>query len=281
MEFEEMVRQFVRMPWEVWKGQENFKDNEISQDLVHSAHAGDYFKQEPKDEDRPTVIKAIAEVMVIALTKQSGDCLEERNKFKALPEAQKEKLRNYLGIDKCHANILRISSDNAMTPMLVSYVAAAYAFTTWTKPYVIDFDLLSAVAEQAKTERCQEETNMRCAGLLIIKGLDLPSYSNIDTYSFLLKLLNMREQHQRINMFFHTPFGKLQNLYFKNLVPNRTDVIDAYLEVIPHKYLIHNSFVGKNVHICEVDKVDMIIKSKEQQKQVEVENEHDRNTPVV
>ncbi len=274
MDLEKMIRPYVRMPWEVWKGQENFKDNDIARNLVFGANAGDYFQKEPTPKHRMMVLKTIAEVMTIALATQSGGVLEERNKFKDLPEEQKEEVRHYLGIDECHTSILRISENNAIIPMLASYVAAAYALTTWTKPYVADFNLIAEVADYAKIEKCQQESDMRCAGLLIITDLQPPTYPNTEAYAFLRNLLSMRERKQRMNMVFHAPVDPLQKIYAKKELPSRLGVVEAYIATFPSQFMITNSLVGQNVHICEVDKQELIWKEQEEQealKKAEIE----------
>ena len=258
MELENLVRKYVRMPWEVWKGQEDCRDRDVAKDIAFHCNAGEYFKEEPLPEERKTIIQALAEVMAIAFTKQSGGDLEKRNRFKELPEEDKANIRSYFGIKKPHMSVLRINTDEELIPKIASYVAAAYGLTTWQKPYVTDFDLLAAVAEHSKIERCEQETEMRCAGLLIITDLDLPSRANIDTYAFLLNLLNMRTRKQRMNMFFHPPVGDLQRIYQQGNIPTRLEVVDAYLSAIPARFIIHNSFTGQNVHISDVDKMDMI-----------------------
>lgn len=281
MDLEKFIRRYVRMPWEVWNGKQNFRDKDISKDIAFCCNAGEYFKEEPSPEERKTIIKAIAEVMTIAFTKQSGGELEKRNRFKDLSEEDKNDVRTYLGIKPTHTSILHINTNEELVPKIASYVAAAYGFTTWQKPYVVDFDLLSAVAEHSKIERCEQESDMRCAGLLIITDLDLPSRANIDTYSFLLNLLSMRIRKQRLNMFFHPPLGGLQKIYFQGKIPTRLEVVEAYLSAIPAQYFIHNSFTGMNVHISCVDKMEMIAERKNTTDNMENENEQHRKALVI
>ncbi len=266
MRLEEALRNFVRMPWEVCHGEQDYHDKEIAKILVSGCRAGDYFKNEPTPEYRDYVMQMIAEVLTISLTKQTIDSISAMQNFERFPDEQKDFIRKSLGIQLCHTSVLKITEDEELIPMIASYVAGAYALTTLTKPYVVDFDLLTDVANHSKIERCQQETDMRRAGLLVITDLDLPARTNIDTYSFLLNLLNMRSRKKRMNLFFHTPIGNLQRSYLQGKLPTRLEVVDAYLAAIPANIIIHNSFVGKNVHICDVDKMEASKKEQEEGK---------------
>ena len=254
MDLETVIRKFIRLPWEVCDGQEHWRDCEVSNIIEFECHAGDSFKTPPPKEYREIVLQSVARTLVIALSFQKGGVLEKRNKFNTLTIEEKNCLFQRLGIQPRQYSFLLLEKDPFLLDMLPSYCAAAYAFTTWTKPFVCDFDLLYDVAYQAQIDKPREEYAMRCAGLFILKGLGVPSKSaNEVPYAYLHSLLNRRFSKRRMNMFVHAPVGALLSTYSINKLPTRSTILDVYLKYIPGHYMIHNALCGLCTHMGDVD----------------------------
>lgn len=251
MNLESILRKFVRLPWEVCDGKKHCKDEEISNYVAFHGLAGTKFREPPKEGDeKRRVLFAIANAMTIALTTQGGTALTQRNKFPGLQDEEKKFLFDALGIDPlCHDSILYISKKDVISAELASYVAASYAFTTWTKPFVLNFERLCSVAFQSMRDTTSEEKLMKTAGLLIVTDLGVPTKMNEAAYAFLQNILAMRSSAKRMNMFFDTRHGKILSTFLKGKVPSREDVTETYLSMFPVSYRIDTYLVGEGVHI--------------------------------
>ena len=95
---------------------------------------------------------------------------------------------------------------------------------------------------------------MRNAGLLIVTGLGVPSKMNETAYTILQDVLTMRAMSGKMNMFIDTPQGELLETFSNRTLPNREDVVKAYIKMFPASYRMHNLLVGPGVHIAGIDR---------------------------
>lgn len=256
MDFEKVLRKFVRFPWEVWDGRENWEDKKVGQTVASSCFAKEFFKSPPADEkERLYVLQSIAHVMVLALLTQRGGEIDKRNKFHTLSAEEKKFLFRILAINAVEDEaVLQIVKKEAMVAKLASYVAAAYAFTTWTKPFVLDFDRMDAIAyHAAHVGASDEEKNLRTAGLLIVTGLGSPTKTNEPSYALLHKILATRAAAGRMNVFYDTPKGDMLLAMREGLLPTREEVVRVYLKAFPPHTMMQNFLVGFGVHMPFID----------------------------
>lgn len=258
MELETVLRKYVRMPWEVWTGTEHFKDREISDYVNFEAFAGDAFKNAPNERQYNAILQSIASAMTIALVAGTGDELSKRNRFPTLLDEEKKFIFRTTGINPVeHDSVLFIVQKEKSIQSLASYIAAAYAFTTWTKPFVASFEKITAVAFQSLRDGSKEEKAMRTAGLLIVTDFGMPTKTNDTAYAFLKDLLTMRAMRGRINMFIDTPSDIVLQRILDKKIPTRQDVVSTYVKMFPPQYRLHNLLVGAGVHIPMIDKYTM------------------------
>ena len=270
LELEPILRKIMRFPWEVCQKNSNFKDKEIADYVTFHAFAGDAFKDPPRDEaDREMILHTCANAMVIALTTQRGKPFDDRNRFYELSDDEKQYLFATLAINPLeHESILQFTQKTSTSLRLASYVAAAYAFTTYTKPFVLSFEKLADIAYQAQRDGTVEETALRQAGLFILTDLGAPSRVNETAYSFLLGILNRRSSLHRMNMIFDLPRGLLLKSFHEDAVPTRLEVIDTYLSAFPRSLCMDSHLVGGSVHMPLIDNVE--VRSGEHRKAITV-----------
>lgn len=257
LDFETVVRKFVRLPWEVWRTRPHPKDKEIADYVAYSGQAGTDYRDPPKDDaEYEQILHAIANVMVIAFLTQRGEALDRNNRFRDLSNEEKAFLFDRLAINPLeHDSVLQIVKKPEAAARIASYIAAAYALTTQTKILVANFEYLAGVAYQAQRELSPGEKTIRGAGLFIVTELGAPSRFNETTYAFLLHMLNMRAALRRMNVFFDTAHKEVLRKFNRNLLPSRDDVEDYYLEAYPAQFMMENHLIGGHVHIPFIDAV--------------------------
>lgn len=256
MSLETILRKFVRLPWEVCETSDDPKDEEISDYVAYQAFAGTGFRTPPQDErQKQLVLQSIANVMVISFLTQGGEELTRHNRFKDLSGSEKLFLYKHLGIDPLeHDSVLQITKNEAESGMISSYVAAAYAFTTRTKVFVVNFEKLSDIAYYALNDTSQEEKRMKTAGLLIFTGLGTPARSNETVYAFMQNILSMRGAVRRMNIFYDIRHGEILRCCNENKLPTRKEAFETYMNMFPLSYRLDCHLVGPGVHIPAVDK---------------------------
>lgn len=254
-DLEFIIRKFVRLPWEVCDGAQNYKDKEIADSVAYSCHAGTVFREPPVDaRELELVLHTCARVLIIAFLTQRSKSLVERNKFKTLTDEEKQFLFRSLYIDPLqHDSVLEVQRTQSTCARLASYVAAAYALTTYTKVFVADFEFLLGVSYQAMREPSPDEKSIRSAGLFLLTELGSPTHGYETTLGFLRHMLAMRATEGKMNMFFDIPHGKILQVLNAGKVPRRSELIDYYNEAYPPQFRLDAFLVGGNVHIPLVD----------------------------
>jgi hypothetical protein len=167
-DFMTIARKFIRLPWEVHDGKYDFHDEPITQSLAHSVGAKDYFKVPPADNELLYVTRVMAVPIIIASGCSRCETLQERNRWKLLSDGERQFVLNELGLDAGkHRSVLYLGVDTVLTAKMASYMAAAFAYTTYVKPKVISTQTFADLLHDSFTD-FTAMNDLNRAGLLII-----------------------------------------------------------------------------------------------------------------
>lgn len=265
MDIISIARKFIRFPWEVYDGKQHFKDEEIAASVAFDCGGTDRFKQPPSAEELPEVLQSIAIPVALSLFQGRGESLKKRNRWPTLTEEEKAFfLRTTCLNPSRHKMVLMLAVDPDWRYRMQSYIAAAYAFTTYTKPYVIFFDRLVQVAFNSVNGDPFEAVEMRNAGLLMVIGTGGPIVGAERVYGFLASLFNKRTMSGKMNMFVDVPDGAVLSNMMKETRVSRDDVVAMYQDIFPLSLRMHSYLYGPNVYIDPIDRME---KSQDERRQ--------------
>ena len=257
MTFHDIVPKFVRLPWKVFDGREHFRDAEVAASIAFDCGAADFFKTVPSPEELPDVLQSLAAPMVLTMLRGKGESLQKRNKWNSLSQSEKHCVLDFLGLSSAHHNsLLMLTVDNDWRFRMASYIAAAYAFTTYTKPYVITYDRLVQMAFNSLSGDSFEAAEMRGSGLLILIGTGGPIAGAERVYGFLSSLLAKRLSQGKLHMFIDAPDGPVLTAMMKGDRVYRDDVMKMYQAIFPQSLRVHSLFFGPNVYIDPIDHLE-------------------------
>jgi hypothetical protein len=253
--FEDVLRKYVRMPWDSYSG----KGLDVLNSVAFDSGGGEFFKEPPSEELRPVILHSIAIAVTIALRHSAGEALQQRNKWRLLSKQEQNLVLTALNLQPKHTSVLQLFFDSSLPARLASYIAAAYALTTYTKPYVVSFDRLAQYVFQSLAVDCYEMKAVRRAGLLIILGTGGGAMAGAEkVYSFLNELLSYRLSKGRQHVFIDSPDGDLLTAMLAGKIITREDVIKMYKSIFPPALRMHNFFFGYNVYIYPVEQLEVL-----------------------
>jgi hypothetical protein len=254
MDFETIVRKFIRMPWEVCDSQEHWQDYEVSANLEHSAGAGAYFKTPPKPENVLTTFMAISVPIICASGCSPNHVLQVRNRWKNLSEAEKNFVLVELGVDdEIHQSMLVLHTDKTRLQRLASYIAAAYSFTTYVKAKVITFQELGDIIYDSFGTDTIAIDEIKRAGLLIITDIGSGAMLGADKiYGSLVALLDYRTQHFGFNILMDCAEGDVAKAMRAKIPMYRENIISMYASRFKAELRMETVLTGDNVYIFPV-----------------------------
>jgi hypothetical protein len=259
MLFTDIVPKFIRFPWKVFSGKEHFRDAEVAASVAFDCGGMEFFKQEPSDDELSSILHAIAPPIIMSLVHGKGESLQKRNKWPALSVEEQSCVLGTLNLVPAkHSSILMLAVDNEWRFRMASYIAAAYAFTTYTKPYVLTYDKLVQLAFNSLNGDSFEMTEARRAGLLILIGTGGPIAGAERVYGFLSSILSKRMSQGKIHIFIDSPEGSVLVNMMKKTRVQKDDVIKMYQDIFPQSLRVHNLFFGPSVYIDPIDRLESV-----------------------
>ena len=259
LDFGAIVRKYIRLPWKVYSGQKDYRDRELAATVAHECGATDAFKQEPAYADLDKIFLSIAPMITLELDRNiGGEEFRKRNVvWPNLPQAERDAVLQTLNLRPAqHDSVLLLEPNNMWRHRLTSYIAAAYAFTTYRLPYVMTFDQLTHAAFDSIHYETHVEKAMRSHGLLIILGAGAPRPGADKVYGFLSTVLEQRMRKGLRHMFIDVPEGELMEALSNKETVTRKQVSAMYSSLLPMSYRMGNWLHGENVYIVPVDWVD-------------------------
>jgi hypothetical protein len=257
MHFGDIVRKYIRLPWEVYDGKQHFKDAEIAQHVAHSCDAKDFFKVRPIPEDYADILFAMAVPLTIAMYRGKAEALKKREKWTALPEGEKRFVLDHLNLDpKRHLSMVSLIKDEEWQFRIASYIAAAFAFTTYLKPQVITFDELADIGTHDFNEESIKAKLIRNSHLLIIVGSGGGHRGSERAYAYISSLLTGRWLHGQGHMIIDAPEGTLLTKMLIGEDITRQDVMKTYEDMFPAKLRMSKFLYGYNVYVDPIERLE-------------------------
>lgn len=255
MTFEQIVPKFIRLPWLQYAG----KDAEVASSVAYDCGGMDFFREAPGPENMPLVLHSIATPIVLALHRGTSESLQKRNRWGALTGKEQALVLDTLALKpEQHNAVLQLVVDQDWRFKIASYMAAAFALTTYTKPCVMTYDKFVQVAFSSLSGDTFETKAIRGAGLFILVGTGGPIAGAERVYGFLSSLLSKRQAGGKLHVFMDAPDGKVLVNMMKGVRVSRDDVMGMYQSIFPQSLRIHNLLFGPNVYMDPIDKMESV-----------------------
>ena len=258
MDFEGILSKYIRLPWVVLGGREHPNDAEVAAAVAFDCGAGDFFKQVPEDRAMLRVLHSIAIPVTISLLHGRGDALQQRNRWSSLSAEEKAVLLNTVKLDPVkHKSSLMVFWDDTWRFRMASYIAAAYALTTYTKPYVITFNRLVQITLASLGGDSFEMSQLRQSGLLVVIGAGGDVAGAEKVCGFLSSVLSERTAKGRQHVFIDAPERQLLEVMKTSKKPmvRSSDVESMYKEIYPSSRRMDSLLFGPCVHMYPMDLV--------------------------
>jgi hypothetical protein len=255
MDFFEVAAKYLRFPWDVYHGNEHFRDAEIAASVAFECGAGDFFKEVPSPDHMRDILHTCAKAVTLALIRGRGETLQQRNRWNFLTDDERKFILQITGLDTArHKSVLLLSIDADWRFRVASYVAAMYAFTTYTKPYVIAYDRFVQAAFNSFETDSFEMADLRRAGLLILVGAGGPVRGADKVYGFLSSLLSKRMAQGKLHMFIDAPDGNVLDTMLSGRQATRDEVRKMYRDIFPPSLRMDNMLFGPSVYLDPIDR---------------------------
>jgi hypothetical protein len=248
--FAEIISKFVRFPWEVCDGRENFMDREVTAALVSGCGVGEYFKVAPENKEFLSFLHAMAVPIIIASGCNKNESLQSRNRWKTLQEKERAFVLDELGLDmNNHHSMLALMVNDRAGERMASYIGAAFAFTTYLRPYVVQFHKLCDIIYDSISGSTIALEEIRKAGILIITGLGSGASLGADKiYGFLGPFLQRRSLAKGVNVLIDYAEGAVEKALISQTPIFRSAVEDMYSLIFKPALRMQRILTGENVY---------------------------------
>jgi hypothetical protein len=248
----EILRRFIRLPWQEFEGEGAAKYREITSDVRYNCGANDAFRKAPVGADTENeLLQSIAIPVIIAAMYSDNQQFQERVGWNRLPEKDRELVLRCLGIEREHDSMLVLVKETRGLMSVASYLAATYALTTYIKSYVVMFDELESLAFDLNKDDSALYNNVLSCGLLVIVGFGSGNRVGADRiYGFIRSLLDRRvAKHGGTHVIVDTAEEAVSNLLYNGAFVQRHCVEDMYRDIFPPHLRVFRILTGRGVYI--------------------------------
>jgi hypothetical protein len=224
----DVLRNCIRFPWDVSKSPVNsgkFNDSAVMERLEHESGFSSCFMVRPNDKALPHVMQSIALPTLMSLLHTKTRTVTERSLWKGLrPDVQDQILSLYPDFDReDHIFLFHMVQKQKQILTMASYMAATFAFTTYTVPLMIDFDDVTRALFSSMNGDFALSNAIEHAGLLIVL-YPLGVYPGVDKISGpLFTMFAKRSDLGRPTVFLDLPQHDFARKISENRVPTRED----------------------------------------------------------
>ena len=253
MNFEQVLRKFIRFPW--------LPVTERDEDVLRSVQSRcggfEHFRETPDPRILQAVLHSCAIPIIQTQHMTRSPSTMERNRWGTLtPEEQKFVLDTLALNPRQHTSMLHLGIDHATNVRISYYVAASFALTTYTKPYLLHFDNLVQMALTSAQGDSFELADARMSGLLILMGTGGSVMGAEKVCGFLASLLRQRQHRGMTHAFLDVPDGEVLTKMMRNKLVSLEDVMKMYQSIFTPAMRMQAMMFGPNVYINPITRLE-------------------------